>query len=105
MEKQKKYMLVIRKTNADGVFGIRRQYFFSVIETAKGYPLGFVCKLPVNPEVWPTATRLDRKTLVQKDLSEFAIELLVDAYYNYERDPEIRVEIVRRLCLIWKERF
>ncbi len=104
MEKQKKYMLVIRKTNADGVFGTRRQYFFSVIETAKGYPLGFVCKLPVNPEVWPSATRLDRITLIQKDLSEFATELLVDAYYNYETDPEIRGEIVRRLCLIWKER-
>ncbi len=105
MEKQKKYMLLVRKINADGVFGTLRRYFFSVIETAKGYPLGFVCKLPVNPEVWPTATRLDKKTLIENDLGEFATELLVDAYYNYESDPEIQGEIVRRLRLIWKERF
>ncbi len=100
--KRKKYFLLVQRSKKPSIRTGNRVLFFGVFEAERGYPRGFVCNLPINVENFQESRCPRASSLLPKDLPELAEELLVDAYYRYEKDVEIQVEILKRLTLIWK---
>ncbi len=100
--KRKKYVLFVQRGKKPSIKTGNRVLFFGVFEAERGYPRGFVCNLPKNVENFQESRCPRASNLLPEDLPDLAEELLVDAYYRYEQDVEIRIEILKRLCSIWK---
>ena len=105
MPEQKPYRLLIQKGKREIPDGIIRNFYFAIMESDKKYPNAFVCNFPKDPENLAHNKKSRPITPFPEDPTEFCVELLVDAFYKSENDLEIQNEIIRRLCLIWKENF
>ncbi len=100
MLEHKKFQLFIQKWQPEKPSRNLTRFFFAIVEKEKKYPIGYVCDLPVNPE-YLSKTRDSCYAQFPENLTEFATQLLVDAYYSYEKNLEIQAEIIKRLNLIW----
>jgi hypothetical protein len=81
-------------------YSVGRRFRFAVVDLdkAKGYPLNFVCMLPMQPSSSGKGLSVFVKVFGDKSL-ELARELLTGALET-EDDSEIKAEIERRLKLL-----